>query len=95
MAQKKTKSIQTENQPKQDSGFPIVGLGASAVGLEAFELFFHNIPADSGMGFVLVLHLDPSHASVLTEILQRITTMPDTVIPAGMTGRGCSTDTCV
>ncbi|MEI6744451.1 MAG: chemotaxis protein CheB [Methylococcaceae bacterium] len=54
----------------------IVGIGASAGGLEAFEQFFHHAPADSGMAFVLVPHLDPSHASLLTEILQRATAMP-------------------
>ena len=58
------------------SGFPIVGIGASAGGLEAFEQFFHNISPNSGMAFVLVSHLDPDHASMLTEILQRSTTMP-------------------
>ena len=56
--------------------FPIVGIGASAGGLEAFEQFFRSIPVDSGMAFVLVQHLDPSHASLLTEILQRTTAMP-------------------
>jgi two-component system, chemotaxis family, CheB/CheR fusion protein len=56
--------------------FPIVGIGASAGGLEAFEQFFGKIPSNSGMGFVLVQHLDPSHASILTEILQRSTAMP-------------------
>jgi len=56
--------------------FPIVGLGASAGGLESFEQFFRNMPADSGLAFVLVQHLDPEHASLLTEILQRTTTMP-------------------
>lgn len=76
MTQKKTKSTQPDNQPKQDCVFPIVGLGASAGGLEAFEQFFRHAPADSGMAFVLISHLDPSHASILTEILQRITTMP-------------------
>lgn len=55
---------------------PIVGIGASAGGLEAFELFFHNMPANSGMAFVLVPHLDPTHASLLVEILQRATAMP-------------------
>ena len=55
---------------------PIVGIGASAGGLEAFEAFFHACPADTGMGFVLVPHLDPDHISLLTEILQRSTTMP-------------------
>ena len=56
--------------------FPIVGIGASAGGLEAFELFFRACPADTGMAFVLVPHLDPGHASLLTEILQRSTAMP-------------------
>ena len=59
-----------------DTGFNIVGIGASAGGLEAFEQFFRNIPPDSGMAFVLVSHLDPDHNSMLTEILQRATTMP-------------------
>ena len=59
-----------------DTRFPIVGMGASAGGLEAFEQFFRSVPPDSGMAFVLVSHLDPSHASILTEILQRTTAMP-------------------
>jgi two-component system CheB/CheR fusion protein len=57
------------------AGFPIVGIGASAGGLEAFEQFFRHVPPDCGMAFVLVPHLDPGHASLLTEILQRTTTM--------------------
>lgn len=56
--------------------FPIVGIGASAGGLEAFEAFFRACPPDTGMGFVLVPHLDPDHVSLLTEILQRSTAMP-------------------
>jgi two-component system, chemotaxis family, CheB/CheR fusion protein len=55
---------------------PIVGIGASAGGLESFEEFFRNIASDSGIAFVLVSHLDPTHASMLTEILQRSTKMP-------------------
>jgi two-component system CheB/CheR fusion protein len=55
---------------------PIVGIGASAGGLEAFEIFFHACPADNGMAYVLVPHLDPGHESLLTEILQRATEMP-------------------
>ncbi len=58
------------------SAFRVVGIGASAGGLEAFEVFFHNLPPDLGMAFVLVPHLDPGHASLLTEILQRATIMP-------------------
>lgn len=53
-----------------------VGLGASAGGLEALEQFFRLLPPDSGMAFVVVQHLDPSHASILSEILQRSTKMP-------------------
>lgn len=56
--------------------FPIVGIGASAGGLEAFEQFFRGCPDASGMAFVLVQHLDPHRASLLPEILQRATTMP-------------------
>ena len=60
------------NQP----GFPIVGMGASAGGLEAFDKFFTHMPPDSGAAFVLVPHLDPSHASMMTELIQRLTQMP-------------------
>ena len=66
----------TDNQDTGVAPFPIVGIGASAGGLEAFEAFFRACPADSGMGFVLVPHLDPGHDSLLTEILQRSTAMP-------------------
>lgn len=59
-----------------DAGFNIVGIGASAGGLEAFEQFFRNVPPDCGMAFVLASHLDPDHASLLTEILQRASSMP-------------------
>ncbi|MGZ8222754.1 MAG: chemotaxis protein CheB [Methylobacter sp.] len=76
MIQNETQSPPPDNQPTKSSGCPIVGLGASAGGLEAFEQFFRNTPPDSGMAFVLISHLDPSHASILTEILQRTTTMP-------------------
>jgi len=56
--------------------FQIVGLGASAGGLEAYEQFFHEVPPNCGLAFVLVPHLDPSHASILTEILQRCASIP-------------------
>jgi two-component system CheB/CheR fusion protein len=55
--------------------FPIVGIGASAGGLEALEQFFRLMPASSGVAFVVVPHLAPDHASLLTEILQRSTEM--------------------
>jgi two-component system CheB/CheR fusion protein len=56
--------------------FPIVGVGASAGGLEAFTELLKHLPLDSGMGFVLVQHLDPQHESVLTQLLARATSMP-------------------
>jgi len=54
----------------------IVGIGASAGGLEALEQFFRHTPPNTGLAFVLVQHLDPGHASMLSEILQRSTKMP-------------------
>jgi two-component system CheB/CheR fusion protein len=65
-----------DETPTLPASFPIVGIGASAGGLEAFEVFFRACPPDSGMAFVLVPHLDPGHVSLLTEILQRATAMP-------------------
>ena len=55
--------------------FPIVGLGASAGGLEALEQFFGSMPKNSGMAFVVIQHLDPNHKGMMPEILQRITEM--------------------
>jgi two-component system, chemotaxis family, CheB/CheR fusion protein len=65
--------------------FPIVGIGASAGGLEAIELFLKNVPVDSGMAFVIVQHLDPTHKGILTELLQRITTMTAVQVKDRMT----------
>ena len=60
--------------------FPIVGIGASAGGLEAFTQILHALPPDTGMAFVLIQHLAPSRASMLTEILSRATGMPVTEV---------------
>ena len=60
--------------------FPIVGIGASAGGLEALELFLQNVPVGSGMAFVIVQHLDPTHKGMLAELLQRATPMKVTQI---------------
>jgi two-component system CheB/CheR fusion protein len=56
--------------------FPVVGIGASAGGLEAFKKLLKAIPENSGMAYVLVQHLDPSHESLLPDLLQKITTIP-------------------
>jgi len=60
-----------------ESRFPIVGIGASAGGLSAFEAFFSALPTDvdPGMAFVLVQHLAPDHKSILTDIIRRYTRM--------------------
>jgi two-component system CheB/CheR fusion protein len=55
--------------------FPVVGIGASAGGLEALEQFLKHVPEGSGMAFVIVQHLDPTHKGIMPELLQRITTM--------------------
>ena len=54
----------------------MVGIGASAGGLDAFERFFRNLPPNSGMAFIIVQHLDPGHRSLLVELLQRFTPIP-------------------
>lgn len=66
--------------------FPIVGIGASAGGLAAFEAFFSGMPRniEPGMAFVLVQHLAPDHKSLLTEIIQRYTPMPAFEVEDGM-----------
>src|ERR1700720_3702366 len=56
--------------------FPIIGIGASAGGIDAFHAFFKHMPADSGMAFVMILHLPAHRKSMLNEILSRWTSMP-------------------
>ncbi len=56
--------------------FPVVGIGASAGGLEAVKELFKHLPPDTGMSFVFIQHLDPTHASSLPEILSRTTRIP-------------------
>ncbi|MBC7617242.1 MAG: histidine kinase, partial [Pedobacter sp.] len=61
---------------KSTNAFPVVGIGASAGGLEAFKKLLNAIPEDSGMAYVLVQHLHPGHESMLPEILQKVTKIP-------------------
>ncbi len=65
--------------------FPIVGIGASAGGLEAFTELLSHLPTDTDMAFVLIQHLSPHQKSLLTEILSRTTQMPVTEVEDGMT----------
>ncbi|MEI7529529.1 MAG: chemotaxis protein CheB [Elusimicrobiota bacterium] len=72
--------------PQTPDSFPIVGIGASAGGLAAFEAFFSGMPADAdpGMAFVLVQHLAPDHKSILTDLVRRYTRMQVFEVEDGM-----------
>src|SRR6185437_11618995 len=63
------------NETGKPQGPWIVGIGASAGGLEAITALLRALPADTGMGFILVQHLDPTHPSALVEILAKTTSM--------------------
>jgi two-component system CheB/CheR fusion protein len=78
---------QIEQPPEQqNAGFPIVGIGASAGGLAAFETFFSTMPADDtpGMAFVFVQHLARDHKSILSELVRRYTKMEVFEVEDGM-----------
>jgi two-component system, chemotaxis family, CheB/CheR fusion protein len=79
------KSAKAEQRPElaevkppalKRKGLPIVGIGASAGGLEAFTQLLRALPTNTGMAFVLVQHLEPKHESMLTKLLARATAMP-------------------
>jgi len=82
----KTSKTKTIKPKKTVKGFPIIGIGASAGGLAAFEAFFSGIPdTDTGMAFILVQHLDPDHKSLLSELIRRYTSMKVFEVEDGMT----------
>jgi chemotaxis methyl-accepting protein methylase len=72
---------QADSSPKENPSqqgsllFPIVGIGASAGGLEALGQFLRQVPEECGMAFVIVQHLDPTHKGIMAELLQRTTKM--------------------
>jgi two-component system, chemotaxis family, CheB/CheR fusion protein len=68
-------SLKESTSDSEISLFPIVGIGASAGGLEALEQFLANVPENSGMAYIVVQHLDPTHKGMLPELLQRISKM--------------------
>jgi two-component system, chemotaxis family, CheB/CheR fusion protein len=82
----KRKPLETPQveSPAREEAFRIVGIGASAGGLEAFEQFFENMPSDKNMAFVIVQHLDPTGHSSKPQILSRFTRMPVKVATDGM-----------
>ena len=81
-AHKTAKGMPMETAPSQGDNdrpthpsFPVVGIGASAGGLEALEIFLRHVPDSSGMALVMIQHLDPTHKGVMPELLQRVTPM--------------------
>ena len=71
-----TTALRTKAARAKSQSFPIVGIGASAGGLEAFTQLLGALPLDTGLAFVLVQHLDPKHESMLTALLARATPLP-------------------
>jgi len=79
------KNSNRQEQPdNQQELFPIVAMGASAGGLEAFTQLLRHLPNDTGMAFVLIQHLSPNQKSLLSEILSRTTEMPVDEVQDGM-----------
>jgi len=77
------KKVPNGKQSRKAS-FPIIGVGASAGGMEAFQQLLEHLPGDTGMAFVLIQHLAPEHKSMLTELLSRATDMPVVGVKDGM-----------
>jgi two-component system CheB/CheR fusion protein len=69
------KARDDEGAEPRGAAFPVVGIGASAGGLEALHQFLSHVPDQSGMAYVVVQHLDPTHKGMLVELLQRATRM--------------------
>jgi two-component system, chemotaxis family, CheB/CheR fusion protein len=72
-----------ENVNMKQQNFPIVGLGASAGGLDALKRFFSKVPKKSGMAYIVVVHLDPMKPSLMPQLLQQVTAVPVKMAEAG------------
>ena len=79
-----TATLPSERRQENLRGLPVVGIGASAGGLEACKLLLAHLPADSGLAFVFVQHLDPTHHSILSDILRAVARMPVTEAVDGL-----------
>ncbi len=69
----------------QDKRFPVIGLGASAGGLEALRSFFNEVAVNSGMAFIVVVHMAPKQPSLMPELLQKVTPVAVSVAKDGQT----------
>jgi two-component system CheB/CheR fusion protein len=67
-------------EPQSKSNFLIAGIGGSAGSIPAFQTFFRNVPPDSGLAYVVILHLSPEYESRLAEVLQNSTSIPVTQV---------------
>ena len=63
-------------EKERDKRFPIVGIGASAGGLEALKTFFSRLPGDCGLAFIVVVHMSPKQPSLLPDLLQKVASIP-------------------
>jgi two-component system CheB/CheR fusion protein len=77
-------TVTQRNRSPLEKLFPVVGVGASAGGLEAFSALLANLPDTTGMAFIFLQHLDPTHHSALQEILSRTTRIPVSEVSDGM-----------
>lgn len=73
-----------EQESKKDKKFCVVGIGASAGGLEALQDFFQGLPDNSGAAYVVIQHLFPDYKSIMDELLSKYTDMPVMVVEDGM-----------
>ncbi len=71
----KVVKAQKQASPTGHLSLPVIAIGASAGGLEAFEAFFHNVSPTTGGAFVVISNLDPKHPSMMSELIGRFTTM--------------------
>jgi len=80
-------ALKSSASGQSNDQFPVIGIGASAGGLKAFEEFFSNIPKNkfTGMAFILVQHLAPDHKSILNELIKRYTSMQVFEVTDGIT----------
>lgn len=76
MSEQDNPTTATEASPLASAPFPVIGIGASAGGIVAVRLFLGQMPARSGMAFVVILHLSPKHESSADAVLQQVTRMP-------------------
>jgi two-component system, chemotaxis family, CheB/CheR fusion protein len=82
--EKPLKKVKQEKKPKQRISLPVVGIGASAGGLETLNVFFSIMPPNSNMSFVIIQHLSPKYKSIMASLVDKHTRMTVSQIEDGM-----------